>query len=282
MPPRAKNWVTSLLAGAAFVAITIAETRRPLRVRRESRARRVGRNLATAGVTAVITSVLEAHLLASVARRVERDRSGLLNRIAMPDALRTVAGVLLLDYTLWWWHFANHRVPLLWRFHLVHHVDRDLDASTGVRFHFGEMGLSVFFRMAQLRVLGISDSAMRVWQTLLLVSIAFHHSNLRLPRGVEHRLVRWIVTPRMHGIHHSDYLGEADSNWSSLFSWWDRLHGTLRMDVPQAAIEIGVPAYQRAEDVTLGRITALPFVRQRSDWTDLDGTPHVERPKPLR
>ena len=230
-----------------------------------------------AGLTVLATSALQATLLAPVAERVERQRLGLLNRLSIPRPVRTAAGVLLLDYTLWWWHFANHRFPLLWRFHLVHHVDRDLDASTALRFHFGEMALSVFFRIAQLRLLGVSKSAVSLWQTLLLVSIAFHHSNLRLPLALERRLVRWIVTPRMHGIHHSDYRNETNSNWSSLFSWWDRLHGTLRLDVPQDAIEIGVPAYQDPRDVTIGPITALPFVEQRNDWQTSDGDEHIER-----
>jgi sterol desaturase/sphingolipid hydroxylase (fatty acid hydroxylase superfamily) len=259
-------WVTPVVVGAAFAGIAILESRRPLRRRREPTARRVGRNLATAGLAAAVTAALQSALLAPLARRVDRERLGLLHRIAMPEALRTIVGVLLLDYTLWWWHFANHRVPLLWRFHLVHHVDLDLDASTGVRFHFGEMALSVFYRMAQFRLLGITERAASIWQRMLLVSIAFHHSNLRLPVDVEDRVVRVLVTPRMHGIHHSDVREETDSNWSSLFSWWDALHGTLRLDVPQEAIEIGVPAYQHPDDVTLPKITVLPFVPQRDDW----------------
>jgi sterol desaturase/sphingolipid hydroxylase (fatty acid hydroxylase superfamily) len=260
------RWATPLVAGAAFAAIAFAESRRPLRSRRESKRRRFARNLTTAALTAVVTSALQKPLLDPLAERVERERLGLLNQLPMPRPVRIAAGVLLLDYTLWWWHFANHGVPLLWRFHLVHHVDRDLDVSTAARFHFGEMSLSVLFRMAQLRLLGVSPAALSLWQALLLVSIFFHHSNLRLPPQAERRVVRWIVTPRMHGIHHSDVREETNSNWSSLFSWWDRLHGTLRLDVPQEAIEIGVPAWQQADDVTLGRITVLPFVSQRNDW----------------
>jgi sterol desaturase/sphingolipid hydroxylase (fatty acid hydroxylase superfamily) len=270
-------WATALLAGAAFAIIAVAETRRPLRTRRESWPRHVGRNLATAALSALVTAVARPRFLAPLADRVERERLGVLQRLPLPPLIRTLAGVLLLDYTLWWWHFANHRVPLLWRFHLVHHVDRDLDASTGIRFHFGEMAFSVALRMAQLRLLGVSRLAMTIWQTLLLISIAFHHSNLRLPEELERVLVRWIVTPRMHGIHHSDYRDETDSNWSSLLSVWDRLHGTLRLDIPQDAIEIGVPAYQREEDVTLLAITALPLIAQRHDWTASDGTERIDR-----
>lgn len=89
---------------------------------------------------------------------------------------------------------------------------------------------------------------------------------MRLPLRLDSLLARLIVTPRMHGIHHSDRLEETDSNWSSLFSAWDFLHRTARLDVPQERVVIGVPAYRAAADVTLGKILLLPFRRQRADW----------------
>ena len=100
----------------------------------------------------------------------------------------------------------------------------------------------------------------------LFASILFHHGNLRLPQRLERVLVRLIVTPRMHGIHHSDRLNETDSNWSSLLSAWDYLHRTILLDVPQPEITIGVPAYGDPSDVTLGKMLLLPFRRQRRDW----------------
>lgn len=275
------SWIVPLVTGSAFLLIAYAEYRRPLRARREPQSTRTGRNLTTAVLAAAATSALASPFLDPLVKRVAEREQGLFNRIDMPRVLRRVAGVLLLDYTLWWWHWANHALPLLWRFHLVHHVDRDLDASTAVRFHFGEMSLSVFYRMAQVRLLGVDRATISTWQTLLLVSIFFHHSNLRLPAAVERRLVRWIVTPRMHGIHHSDYATETNSNWSSLVSWWDRLHGTMRLDIDQDALEIGIPAYQRPEDVTFTRITTLPFVTQRDDWMSFTGGRHVARPTPV-
>jgi sterol desaturase/sphingolipid hydroxylase (fatty acid hydroxylase superfamily) len=116
-----------------------------------------------------------------------------------------------------------------------------------------------------------------IWQGLLAVSVVFHHSNARLPLALERALVRVIVTPRMHGIHHSNYRNEANGNWSSLFSAWDYLHGTVLLGVPQDAVEIGVPAYGREEDVTLGRILLMPFGKQKEDWVGERGT-RFERP----
>jgi sterol desaturase/sphingolipid hydroxylase (fatty acid hydroxylase superfamily) len=271
------GWLAPGLIAGAFLAIFIAETRRPLRRQRESRTRRTARNFAMAGLTAAAMSVVQAPLVGPLIRRVERERLGLLPRLKLGTAARTIVGVLLLDYTLWWWHWLNHRVPFFWRFHLVHHVDRDMDASTAIRFHFGEMSLSVLYRMAQVRLLGIDRRTLSAWQLLLMVSIFFHHSNLRLSPGQERLLVKFLVTPRMHGIHHSDYLRETDSNWSSLFSWWDYLHDTMRLDIPQQAISIGVPAYQDETGVTLPRLITLPLRQQGSDWIDADGVERIER-----
>ena len=98
---------------------------------------------------------------------------------------RTAAAILLLDYTLWHWHWVNHRVAFFWRFHSVHHVDRDMDASTALRFHFGELGMSVVFRALQIVVIGADPFSIAIYQTLLFAAILFHHSNTRLPIGLE-------------------------------------------------------------------------------------------------
>ena len=115
-------------------------------------------------------------------------------------------------------------------------------------------------------LIGVGPTSLWLWQTILFGSILFHHANLRLPLGFERLLVRLIVTPRMHGIHHSDRHDETDSNWSSLLSVWDFVHRTFRFDVPDERVVIGVPAYRDPRDVTIGRILTLPFRRQRQDW----------------
>jgi sterol desaturase/sphingolipid hydroxylase (fatty acid hydroxylase superfamily) len=274
-PPRFAVVVTAAVIVAVFGAMLALERFRPLRRSVEGKLRRVLRNLTTGGIAFAVAALLQTPLLVPISRWMVIHRIGLLNLIGLPPAVNVVAAIVLLDYTLWIWHWATHRVPFLWRFHLVHHVDRDLDASTALRFHFGEHALSTLYRAAQIVVIGASPFAVWVWQLVLFASILFHHSNVALPVVWERRLVRVFVTPRMHGIHHSDYRSETDSNWSSLFSWWDYLHGTMLLSVPQQDVRIGVPAYERAEDVTLGRILAIPFRRQRSDWQGPDGTMHA-------
>jgi sterol desaturase/sphingolipid hydroxylase (fatty acid hydroxylase superfamily) len=188
-----------------------------------------------------------------------------VKRLRLPVWLEVSLAVLLMDYTLYLWHILTHRVPALWRCHAVHHIDLDLDASTAVRFHFAELTLSTPWRVAQIVVIGTSPLALSVWQTGLLMSILFHHSNVRVPLALERRLNRLLVTPRMHGIHHSQVRGETDSNWSSGLTLWDRLHGTLKLNVPQGEITIGVPGFEHPDDVTLPKMIALPFAYRRLD-----------------
>jgi sterol desaturase/sphingolipid hydroxylase (fatty acid hydroxylase superfamily) len=270
-------WTAAGATALAFPFFLAWETLAPLRRQREPRARRVARNLTAGGISLAVVTLLQTPFLVPVARWAGQRHVGILNLVQLSRPVTVLLALLLLDYTLWIWHRINHVVPFFWRFHLVHHVDRDMDASTAFRFHFGEQGLSVGFRLLQVVALGIDPVSLWIWQGLLAVSVVFHHSNTRLPIRIERFLVKFIVTPRMHGIHHSNYRNEANGNWASLFSAWDYLHGTVLLGVPQASVEIGVPAYRREEDVTLGRILAMPFQKQRDDWKG-EGGPRLARP----
>ncbi len=243
-----------MLAGLVYL-----ERRRPLRSERESKFRRNSRNLAVAALGALTVNLLEVPIVRPLARLAERKRCGLLKRIGLPRPLEILAAMLLMDYTIYFWHILTHRVPFLWRFHAVHHVDLDLDASTALRFHFGELAVSVPYRAAQVVLIGVDPEALAYWQTFLSLSILFHHSNVRLSRTVESALSRIFVTPRMHGIHHSNKTLEANSNWSSGLALWDRIHHTFRDDVPQQAIHIGVKGIDSEDRVRLPEILTQPF-----------------------
>jgi sterol desaturase/sphingolipid hydroxylase (fatty acid hydroxylase superfamily) len=264
--------ITAVVIAVTFALMLLCESLSPLRQSREPKLRRIARNLGTAGISLAAMTLLQAPLLVPVSRWTMENRVGLLNLVGWPAWVEILVAIVLLDYTLWWWHRANHQVPFLWRFHLPHHVDRDLDTSTALRFHFGELTLSIIYRAGQIMVIGTNPLILWLWQTILFASILFHHSNVRLPGSLERWLVLLIVTPRMHGIHHSHRMNETNSNWSSLFSCWDYLHRTLLLNVPQRDVTIGVPAYQKPEDVTVGKVLSIPFVNQRDDWRDDAGT----------
>lgn len=197
---------------------------------------------------------------------------GLLYLMPLSTGLHAAVAFLLLDYSLYIWHVLTHKVPLLWRFHNVHHNDLDLGVSTTIRFHFGEMFLSGIFRSAAVLLIGPAPLVVLVYEAVFEASVAFQHSNWRLPLWLE-RCLNWvIVTPRMHGIHHSIVHRETDSNWSNLFNIWDRLHGTIRLDIPQDQITIGVPGYSDARDLSIIGLLTMPFRRQRQYWKLPDGT----------
>jgi sterol desaturase/sphingolipid hydroxylase (fatty acid hydroxylase superfamily) len=269
--------VRFLLVLGAFALLFYLERRRPLRRAVEPALDRAERNLAMAGLAAAALQMTEQPITQRLTVLVERRRWGLLRAIMLPRGIEAVIALLLLDYTLYLWHVLTHRVPQLWRLHIVHHVDLDLDASTALRFHAAELLVSVLWRAAQILCLGITRSSLSLWQTFTLLSVLFHHSNVRLPIEFERNLVRFIVTPRMHGIHHSTVQEETASNWSSGLTIWDRFHGTLRLDVPQDAITIGVPAYRDPKELGFFHIVAMPFIPQRPAWRCPDG--HVPAPR---
>ena len=268
------TWISAPLVLGAFGALVWLERRRALRRAVEPKLRREARNLTVAAVSAAALQLTECPVIEYLTALVERRRWGLLKRLRLPAWLEVALAVILMDYTLYVWHVLTHHVPLLWRFHVVHHVDLDLDASTALRFHFAELIISVPWRAAQVLVLGVSPLSFSVWQLLLFLSIMFHHSNAQLPINLERVLNRLLVTPRMHGIHHSIVREETNSNWSSGLTLWDWLHGTLRLNVPQEEIIIGVPAYRQPEEVGLTKILAMPFGEESATWLfPKDGQP---------
>jgi sterol desaturase/sphingolipid hydroxylase (fatty acid hydroxylase superfamily) len=266
----------TLVVGAVFGGIAsflfILERFIPLRRAKRPLAGRLVVNLvfaliAFATVTIAVRPAAEATLLWT-----GQASFGLLHLPVVPDAARPLLACLLMDLTFYWWHRANHQIPLLWRFHNVHHIDPDLDVSTALRFHFAELAFSSVFRIAQISLIGPSPWAYAVYELIFQTNTFFHHSNVRLPIRCERLLNHVLVTPRMHGIHHSQVQDETNSNYSSVFSWWDRLQRTLRLNIPQAAILIGIPAYFRKEDNCLWSTLAIPFRRQRKYWRQENGT----------
>lgn len=253
------KWLSGILSVGTFVALYAFERRQPLRRQIEQKEKSTIRNLAIASAAGAALNFIEKPVADKLTAFVEKRNFGLVKIFRLPKFLETLFAVVLLDYTLYVWHVLTHKVPFLWRFHRIHHADSDLTASTAIRFHFGEITISVLFRAGQILLIGVSPKALNVWQTLLFLSILFHHSNVRLPKRFEEKLQKIIVTPRLHGIHHSVKRDETDSNWSSGLTVWDFLHETFRNDVPQEKIKIGIDNYRAESDVTLGKMLLAPF-----------------------
>lgn len=262
------KWFSGIVVFGAFTVLFLFEKRKPLRPSVESRSVNTARNLAIAAAAGLAVNYLEKPVTDKVTGFVEANRFGILKFFRLPKTIETVLAVLLLDYTLYIWHFLTHKLPFLWRFHQVHHADLDLTASTAIRFHFGEISISVLFRAGQILLIGVSPEALRIWQNLLLISIFFHHSNINLPKNLEEKLQMILITPRLHGIHHSEMRSQMDSNWSSGLIFWDKLHNTFRNEPAQNEFRIGVEDFDSPEEVSLLKMLVEPFISQHKSQNE--------------
>lgn len=249
--------VAALGAAGAIAALLVAERVRPLRDQTRPQLPRTVRNLAMGASCALVIALVEEPLTQRIAKANAAKARGIAHQVPRPFAL--AAGVLAMDYGFYLWHVATHKLPFLWRWHRVHHIDPDMDASTALRFHALDMLVSLPWRLVQVRLAGVDPKALFAWRQFFNASILFHHSNLRLPNGWDERLSLAFTTPAMHGIHHSSVKAERDSNWTSGFSFWDRLHGTFRRRPPQGQIAIGVADPRAEADIVFERSLTAPF-----------------------
>jgi sterol desaturase/sphingolipid hydroxylase (fatty acid hydroxylase superfamily) len=269
LPPLLDAVGQPLLAGLVL-ALLFLQWRYPLRRQHFSLLRRLIRNYVVSIPGFVVVRLAMLPIPLAVAVWAQHRHLGLLHWLGLQGWIAAVAGFVLMDYAYWWWHWANHMVPFFWRFHNVHHTDLDMDVTTAARFHFGEIFFSIGFLSVVLLAFGIAPLTFIVFFIAFEAAVCFHHSNWRLPIGLERILNLVIVTPRMHGIHHSIVERETNSNWGTIFCWWDKLHRTLRRDVPQNAVTIGVAAFRDEHELTLGKLLAMPFRGQRP-WRLPDG-----------
>jgi sterol desaturase/sphingolipid hydroxylase (fatty acid hydroxylase superfamily) len=263
--------IAGVVLATLYVALFIVETQFPLREAKRPKPKRFAVNLGFSALPLGTGAYIVAPVALALAARSTETSFGLLNLLSLPPSLKFILGFLAMDLTFYYWHRANHVFPIFWRFHNVHHVDQDLDVSTSLRFHFGEVLYSTGFRALQVYLLGISVFTYLVYEVAFQCATLLHHSNVRLPIKLERALNKIIVTPRMHGIHHSIVKDETNSNYSVIFRWWDVLHGTLRLSIKQADVVIGVPAYMDPQDNKLLNLLILPFRKQREYWRLRDG-----------
>ncbi len=164
--------------------------------------------------------------------------------------------ILLLDFLIYWWHRANHELPFLWRFHSVHHFDATLDTTSAVRFHFGEVLLSALARAGVILLVGFPLASVFAFEALVLIAALFHHSNLRLPGKFEAALSRAIITPSIHWVHHHAVRSDTDSNYGTIFSFWDSLFRSRSTTPRTAGMAIGV---QDRREQSLKELLLHPF-----------------------
>ncbi len=237
----------TLLPAVMFALVALAEIARPRRTLRFGRvARWRSALLLLATSRAAIWVLAWVVAVPTVAIWANGDGIGLFNVFALPLWTEVIASFILLDFAMWLQHLLTHKVPFLWRLHKVHHADPDLDASTAIRFHPGEIVFSVFWKIGWVIALGVTAPVIIAFEIWLAANAIFNHGNVELPKGLDRLLRRVLVTPDMHLVHHSVILKEQQRNYGFALTLWDRLFGTYAAEssVGRAQQVIGLTEHQ--------------------------------------
>jgi len=228
-----------------FFLIAIFEWIKPRRIQSAYRPNRWFINLALASISTLAIRLIVPMGLIAIALEIKQQNLGLFNLISLPYWLSILLAIAVLDFSIYWQHRLFHKVPILWRIHKVHHSDRSYDVSTGFRFHPLEIILSIFIKIFIISLFGIPAIAIIIFEVLLNALAMFNHGNINIPRSIDTQLRRFIVTPDMHRVHHSEISREHNSNFAFNISFWDRLFNsyTAQPSRGHQKIDIGLKEY---------------------------------------
>lgn len=272
MPASALEWYGAVAAALTLSVMWMGEAACSLWAANRHPLQHGARNAALGLINGAARALFVPGLLLVVAEGAHAAGFGLFNWLGWPWWVELIGAVVLLDLWSYIWHVISHRAPLLWRFHAVHHHDALMDATTAFRFHVGDAAAVSLSMVAVVPLLGLSVVDVLAYEAILISTSIFHHANVRLPAGIE-RVLRWfIVTPAMHIVHHSRWHMETDSNYSSVFPWWDLLFGTLRRPPDPEAIRPGLDGYRERDHSTVVGMLMTPLGPTRS----LPGVPRAE------
>lgn len=257
-------WIRSGVFVAVFLLLAWAQRLAPRRANRHVRDMRA--NAALFATNTLVTRLLATYSLLGVSIFAGARHIGLFNSTNASPWLEAVTAVVLLDLGVYWQHRLFHWIPLFWRLHAVHHTDVAFDLTTGVRFHPGEILISLVFKAMLVVLLGAAPIAVLVFEALLSSASLFTHSNVALPARFDRVLRTLVVTPDMHRIHHSVIAREHNSNFGFLASWWDRLFGSFRSmpDAGHTSMNIGLVAFRDPQDQTFSALLQQPFKPESS------------------
>ena len=247
---------------AIFIAMAGLEAMFPRRQRLYSRLLRWSGNLGISVINQVFVRLLIPATAVALAAHASGQGWGLLNQVGLPLWVAIPVAVLVLDLAIYLQHIVYHIVPVLWRFHRMHHTDLDFDVTTGIRFHPLSILLSAMIKLLVVLAIGPPVIAVLIFEVLLNATSMFNHSNLQIPKSVDRILRRLVVTPDMHRVHHSTAAAEMNRNFGFNFPWWDRLFGTY-LDQPALGHDnmiVGLEQFRTRDDLGLGRMLIQPFV----------------------
>jgi sterol desaturase/sphingolipid hydroxylase (fatty acid hydroxylase superfamily) len=250
-----KLWVEAISLGLVFWLEGVF----PLFEGRRNRFRHAIPNLGIGILNGAVISLIFSAVTIHVIHEAARHSWGLLNQIYWNPWLEGIFAFILFDLWMYVWHRANHQIPFLWRFHRMHHSDLELNATSALRFHTGEIVFSSLLRLIVIPLIGMQFLHLLIYELCLQPVIIFHHSNIALPEKIDRVLRCLIVTPNMHRVHHSQEFDETNSNYSSIFSFWDRFIQSFRKRTDTQTLVYGLPYLQEKEWQNFWGLLKTPF-----------------------
>jgi len=251
-----------IIAVVALTAIFCFEQYFPNRKRVPYWWKHFRRNCLIGSINGLFTSVTGAAVSVGVISWLGDHSVGLLRMGQGPEWIEFAIAFILFDLWIYTWHWTNHQIPFLWRFHRVHHSDPAMDMTTALRFHPVEIMLSSVLNIIIFAIIGLNMEVLIIYKGIFHMNVLFHHSNFRISPKMDRFMRTLIVSPNMHRIHHSNIREETDSNYSSLFSFWDRIFGTYRRrDVKE--ITFGLEKWMEEKWQTVAGLLKLPFQENR-------------------
>ncbi len=216
-------------------------------------------------ITTILVNFCLAFMLLWVSDWVFLHKIGILYMVDMPLWLFMLLGVMGLDLIgAYFVHWAEHKVRLMWRFHLIHHTDTYVDTTTANRHHPGESIFRFLFTMLAILVMGAPIWVIMLYQSLSVVFSQFNHANISLPAKLDYILSYIIVSPNMHKVHHHYIQPYTDSNYGNIFAIWDRIFGTFMYLAPEN-IKYGVDTHLAPEENSqIDNLLKIPFQKYRT------------------
>ena len=254
-----EGWIRLFCFSAILIIIALYEYITPRRNFKINKTTRWFRNLSIITINVIILRLLLPFTPSTVAIFAEQQQFGLLNNVHFPFVVTIIISIFLLDLLIYTQHVVFHHIPLFWQIHKIHHIDQEVDTTTGLRFHPIEIILSALLKSLAILLFGTPLIAVVLFEIILNATSMFSHANLKIPLRLDKLLRLIIITPDMHRVHHSIIVKETNSNFGFNLSLWDRLFRTYKAQ-PQKGhlkMDIGLKEYPDLTKTGLLNIMSL-------------------------
>jgi sterol desaturase/sphingolipid hydroxylase (fatty acid hydroxylase superfamily) len=252
--------IRPLIFALCLLTIGFLETSFEFRKRLQTRKERWPANIGIIFIGTILVRFIFPMGAVGVAYWCGENNFGIFNWMGLSYWPSVILTIVLLDLVIYYQHILTHKIPFLWKFHQVHHSDRDLDITSALRFHPIEIIFSMMLKTMVISLMGADPKGVMVFELILSSMAIFNHANLFIHPKLEKLLRLFFVTPQMHIIHHSEEQFESDSNYGFNFSFWDRLFKTYTPSWKTKGV-IGQRMYQRAKDQELINLLKQPFIK---------------------